>query len=1226
MAEVKWTAEQLSAIETRNKELLLSAAAGSGKTAVLTERIAGIITDRKNYVSPKELLVLTFSKAAANEMKQRIIKRVAKEEKNIRNNTNIADKDKELEFLRQQKRLLNHAQISTIHVFCKDLISENFSTLNISPDFRVADEKESKVLFDECLTNLIEENYEKENNQEFLNIVELISKGRDDTSLKSALSDIYDNMRSYPFYLNWMKKSIDNFNVSKNEDFGKTPWAEIIFNYTKKQADYIEGVINQAISVIDNTAFSPVPDSSDKKVNEQQEKFYKKKSEILSLFQNDLSLCQIIQEFSTERDWEKANASMLKEEKHDFGRWPVSKGLSDEIVESFNLAKDLHDSEKTMLKKLIEKNYFCSLDIFKMDNEYNKNLMTEIFKLIRELDEKYSEEKSKKKMLDFSDLEHNALRLLVIYDEDGTHPTEIAEKLSERYKEILVDEYQDTNYIQEEIFRSISKNGKNMFMVGDVKQSIYSFRQARPELFLEKKNNYPELDKLALTQDRAKIILAKNFRSCHEVTEGINFIFNRIMTDDIGGLSYGKEDSLIHNDSRTTDDPERGCEFDILDFSKKKSEENFDKKEAEAQYVATRIKELVSSGFKIKDGDEERPIRFSDIAILMRSARGRAEVFQKVLTENDIPAIYNSDSCFLNSLEIKAVTSLLKALDNPLLDDELYNAVMSPLFNFTVSDMARLSLNQTNKHLFFRISESMDKIEKCKNFMDNFNYLRKCAMSMSVADLILEIYDLTGFETVVQANPNGKIAALNLKLLVNYAGESNFSGYSGLSGFIRYINKLDEVNGDLQSAQINSKTENTVQIMTIHASKGLEFPAVFLVDTSSKFNKMDLTADIIIHHKLGFATVRRDNKLGAKYNTVHNNALKILKEEDLLSEEMRILYVALTRAKEKLIMVGSFTGSFDTMVNKLTANLNSNKKIEWAILSSCQNYMEWILAALLHHKNYYSDSNLPLEIDIVKNCGNFSINYEKFEINDIKKAETEEEIEEVAEIDKEILAELENRRNFVYEDKQKTITPTKFAISSIGKSENDFTYMKKPKFMKDEEMTGAEKGTALHKFMQFADFSKLKNGSIEDEIERLTIMEYLSISEGAAVLEKISQIEGFISSNIFARIKKADSMGNMYREYDFIAEVGNDILGEYTDQICDGCKVTVQGIADCIIIEDGIATVIDYKTDNVKSEEELLERYSIQLSLYKKLLKESLGCEIKNAVIYSFKLSKEIEI
>lgn len=1174
MSSVKWTEDQEKAINTRNTELLLSAAAGSGKTAVLVERIVSLITDKENPVSPEELVVLTFSRAAAAEMKQRLIKRMIQEEKHEKS-----------VFLRNQRRLLNHAQISTVHVFCKNIISDNFFSLGISPDFRVADEKESSVIFEDSLTKAIEENYEK-GDKDFFELVDLISEGRDDRLLRKTLSALYKNIRSYPFYLEWMKERLMDFDFGG--EIGKSVWGKVIFSEAENKVKYALGLLNFAEEIA----------KSDGKV-------YEKYSGILG---DEIHQAEKLNKICEERNWNDMREAL---DRISFARMPAIKKCENPVAKE--RAKELRDSAKNELQNLRDAEYFCSSEDFLRDNAYIKKLMSLIFSLIKDVDRIFSEEKARKKILDFSDLEHYALKLLVTYGENGYETTDYAKFLSQKYKEILVDEYQDTNLIQEMIFKSISDGGKRMFMVGDIKQSIYGFRQARPELFLEKKNLFKNLE-AGEEQKKAKIVLSKNFRSCKEVTEGINFIFKLIMSEKSGGIDYGEEDSLIYNENGKFAMADRGCEFVVLD-TKSMSGDDFVARENEASYVAERIKEMLESGCKVTDKEGERPLRCSDIAVLMRSVKGKADIYQSVFKKAGLSVIYSGENEFLDSFEISAVMSLLKAIDNPLLDNELFAALMSPMFGFTADEMAEISVNNKDKPLYLRLSDKKDEMPKCKKALEIMEELKRNSVSMSVCDLLIKIYNITSFETLVRVMPGGKVRSMNLKLLTQYAQESDDAGM-GLGGFISFVNKLSESDRDFPSAQVSSETQDAVKIMSIHASKGLEFPVVFLVDTASKFNKMDLRENTVLHPKMGFASKRRDMKLGVKFNTVHYDAVNLEKKNDLLSEEMRVLYVALTRAKEKLIITASVSNP-ETLVKKLNVPLK-NKKIPDGLILSRECYADWILSALLHHEyglNLCAVGETE-QIDTLDNEGPFQIRILQ-DRTEIKEEEINENEESSACED--MLEILRDRVNFVYEDEAMTETPTKFAISSIGR-ESDISkaFEKRPKFIQEKELTGAEKGNALHKFMQFADYSNLKH-DIKGEIERLLEKDFISQKE-AEVLN-VYKIRKFAESSLFKRIMSADKV---YREYDFLAEVGNDVLGEYTDLVKGDCKVTVQGIADCIIIENGSALVIDYKTDFAKSEEELIEKYKTQLLLYKKLLSDSLGCEVKESVIYSFFLDKEI--
>ena len=1174
MSSVKWTEDQEKAINTRNTELLLSAAAGSGKTAVLVERIVSLITDKDNPVSPDELVVLTFSRAAAAEMKQRLIKRMIQEEKHEKS-----------VFLRNQRRLLNHAQISTVHVFCKNIISENFFSLDISPDFRVADEKESGVIFEESLTKAIEENYEN-GDKDFFELVDLISEGRDDRLLRKTMATLYKNIRSYPFYLKWMEERLMDFDFGG--EIGKSVWGKVIFDEAENKVKYALGLLK----------FARETSLCDGKV-------YEKYSGVLS---DEINQAENLSRICEERNW---NAMKEALDRISFARMPTIKKCGN--IDIKDRAKSLRDSAKTELQNLRNSEYFCSSEDFLRDNEYIKKLMTLIFSLIKDIDRIFAEEKAKRKLLDFSDLEHYALKLLVKYSENGYETTDYAKFLSQKYKEILVDEYQDTNLIQEMIFKSISDGGKKMFMVGDIKQSIYGFRQARPELFLEKKNIFKNLEE-GKKQKKAKIVLSKNFRSCKEVTKGINFIFKLIMSEKSGGIEYGEEDSLIYNENGKFAMEDRGCEFVLLD-TKSMSEEDFTARENEASYVAERIKEMIKSGCMVTDKDGERPLRCSDIAVLMRSVKGKADIYQSIFKKAGLSVIYSGENEFLDSFEISAVMSLLRAIDNPLLDNELFSALMSPLFGFTADEMAELSVNNKDKPLYLRLQDKKDNMHKCRKTLEIFDELKRSSVSMSVCDLLIKIYNITSFETLVRVMPGGKVRSMNLKLLTQYAQEADEAGM-GLGGFISFVNKLSESDRDFPSAQVSSEAQDAVKIMSIHASKGLEFPVVFLVDTATKFNKTDLRENTVLHPKLGFASKRRDMKLGVKFNTVHYDAVNLEKKNDLLSEEMRVLYVALTRAKEKLIITASVSNP-ETLIKKLNVPL-INKKIPDGLILSRESYADWIISALLHHEYGLNlcAAGESEQIDVLSDEGRFKINIlqEKSEIGEEEICEDEEN-----EVSEEIIEMLRKRSEFVYKDYEMTETPTKFAISSIGRGGDiNAAFEKRPKFIQEKELTGAEKGNALHKFMQFADYANLTN-NIVGEIERLVEKDFISKKEANAL--NTNKIKKFVDSPLFHRVMSAEKI---YREYDFLAEVGNDVLGEYTDLVKGDCKVTVQGIADCIIIENGIASVIDYKTDYVKSDEELIEKYKIQLLLYKKLLSESLGCEVKESIIYSFCLDKEI--
>ncbi|MEG3007101.1 MAG: helicase-exonuclease AddAB subunit AddA [Oscillospiraceae bacterium] len=1177
MSKMQWTAQQEDAIKTRDKTLLLSAAAGSGKTAVLVERIAGLLLDKERPIGADELVVVTFSNAAAAEMKQRLVKRLFNEEKENPSN----------QMLKQQLRLLKQAKISTVHAFCYDLIRENFFELGLPADIHIADEREMQILFQESLSRAIEQNYDK-NNEDFFNLVDMLSVGRDDKKLRETVETLYKFIRSYPFYTSWLDKRLKDFdNVDSPEN---SVWGEIIIEYAESIFKYAVQILQGAIAIANNDSYV-------------MEKYN-------PLLQEELSQAQNLVLLAKEKNWEGIYESLSELRFSTLPRIP--KEANPEIK---NLAQAQRNLTKKVLTDIAKKNLFCEAEDFLSDNTYMKGLIAGIFSLTKDLDNQFSKDKLERKLLDFSDLEHFALKLLVSEKNDDYKFSNLAKTLSQTYKEVLVDEYQDTNMIQDLIFKAVSDEGKNLFMVGDVKQSIYGFRQAMPEIFLNKKQTFKLLSDNA---DTAKIILSKNFRSRKEVTDGINFIFKQIMSEEVGGLDYGEEEQLVVG-ALYPEANDRGCELAVIDLGSI-DEEDLSSREIEANYIADRIKQLIDSGYEVLGKNGMRKIEPYDIAILLRSANNKAPIYQNALKKIGLDGDYSPDSGFLSSIEVSCVISLLKAIDNPLLDIDLFGAMMSPLFDFSADDMAKLSAKRTDKPLFLRLMENYPHSEKAKNFLELFSELRAFSATTNTAELIYKIYDMTGFETIVRVMKNGKTKSLNLKLLADYAAEFDANGYKGLSAFVRFINKLDESGGDLSPAIISETGDNSIKIMSIHRSKGLEFPVVFLADSSKKFNTTDLRATSMLHSKLGFASMRRDNELGIQYKTTHLNAVSIQSEKDLLSEEMRVLYVALTRAKEKLIIVASISNLANN-VKGLNIPINSDKKLPSGLVKSKMSYSSWIISALLHHE--YATPLLNIgeteALGTIENCGKFQITIEtNLQKNQEKLLENKENellpSEETVSIFKE-------REKFVYPFEAETKTPTKLAISSIGKEENFADkFSMRPKFLREEQMTGAEKGSATHKFMQFARYEKLAD-DMENELERLVEFEFLSREEADNVDTK--KIKILSQSKLFERIMCADKV---LREYSFLAEVSEKELAQYTDKIKENAVVAVQGIADCIIIENGKATVIDYKTDFAKAEDELISKYATQLNLYKLLLKESLNCEVSQSIIYSFSLGREINV
>lgn len=1177
MSAIKWNENQLKAINARDKSLILSAAAGSGKTAVLVERIASLLLDKDNPVGADELIVVTYSNAAAAEMKQRLSQRLMEEKITNPNN----------KLLKRQITLLKQAKISTVHAFCNDLIKDNFFRLNLPSDIHIADEQEKNILFEDSLNKAIENNYNK-NDSSFLEIVDMLSVGRDDRKLKDTIKKLYTFIRSYPFYINWLDERLNDFNHSQKS--GETIWGKIILNYAKD-------IFNYSLSILEGA----------EKIAASDEAVKDKYSVIIFEEKNQL---KALIKLAEALDWNGVYDSLST---ISFNKLPIMSKKIEFDIQIKEAAQEQRNLAKKVLLDFVKKDIFCSEENFYIDNEYMKKLFNGIVSLIKDLDIQFANDKLEKRVMDFSDLEHFTLKLLVKEENGEFIPTDMAQSLSEKYKEVLVDEYQDTNAIQDLIFKSVSDNGKHLFMVGDVKQSIYGFRQAMPEIFLSKKKSYPSLDD---NKSKAKIILANNYRSRKEITDGINFIFRLLMSEEVGGLNYGGEDELYAG-AKYPEADDRGCELDLIELQNY-DEEDLSSSEIEADYIAKRIKNMIDSGYEITDKSLTRKLKLSDVAILLRATKDKAVIYQEALKRVGLDSNFSDDRGFLSSIEIRSVMSLLKALDNPLLDVELFSAMMSPLFEFSAEELAEVSAKNTNKPLYVRLLEKCETNSKVKIFINDFQKLRIFASSSSTNDLIYKIYDLTEYETKVRMMQKGKIKSLNLKLLADYASDFDNNGYKGLNSFLHFIVKLEESGGDLAPANFKEKSDESVEIMSIHSSKGLEFPIVFLADCGKRFNKMDLMETTIINSKLGFAAYRTDNDLGVRYKTVHYSAVQIQSEKDLLSEEVRLLYVAMTRAKEKLIITAALN-NIAGKIKRLNVPINTGK-LPFGFVKSQNSYSDWIISAILHHHS----SSVLLSYAGVINLGNIE-DSGIFDVNIVDEYNIENNNENVIAMEKAspsatITNILINRKEFIYHYKEQTLTPTKLAISAIGKDEKfSYKFSKRPKFLFDVKMTAAEKGNTTHKFMQFAKYENLNN--IEAEIKRLVDNEFLSKEEAENV--DVKKVQKFTQSDLFKRMLCADKI---YREYDFLAEVSGEEISEYTNSVKNDCFVTVQGIADCVIIEKEKATVIDYKTDFVKTLDELKEKYNIQLNLYKKLLSESLGCEISQAIIYSFHLGKEIVI
>ena len=1179
MPERSWTPAQKNAIEARDGTLIVSAAAGSGKTAVLVERVIGIICDLENPVDVDKLLIVTFSIAAAAEMRQRIGERLSE----------LIRLSPENYHLQRQQALLQKAQISTIHSFCLSIIRANFQNLPVSSDFSIADQSELDIMKNECAANVIERFYQKDDGGVFLDLVELISSGRDDYKLAQTMLRIYDFSRSHPFYENWLDSKAAMY--SADIPVSETIWGKAVLEYARESLEHCHSLCKAGVATLADC-------------DEKLQKAYS------PAFSSDLWQLEDCVEFAVDGSWDDLAACL---DDFVFERLGPVRG-EDSVKEQLKAARD---RVKKTVQELKAK-YFCATQ--EQAAEDMQDLMPKIevlFELVKAFGKELDAAKAEKRRLDFSDLEHLALSLLVSKDEMGYISTKQAGEIAQTYEYVLVDEYQDTNEVQDLIFRSVSREQKNLFMVGDVKQSIYSFRQAMPEIFLAKKAAFFPFDNVNYP---AAIMLDINFRSRLQVTQGVNYIFSLIMSGRMGEVDYNEEESL--KCGAVYPEHDAACPELMLIAAHNYSGEK-EPDELEAGEVAAKIHKMITDGFMVSDKQGLRPAVPGDFCILLRSPKNRADTYVKALTQKGIPAWAENAGGYLAAREVGMIFSLLKALDNPLLDIELVSALVSPLFDFSDDDIANMRMLNRKVPFYSVLCESAaGGNRKSADFLEIFTNLQREANSLSADRLLLRIYEKTNALDIVRAMPMGESRRANLLLLVEYAAHYHAAGYKRLGGFVSFVTRLEERGGDLAPANSSDDAANTVRIMSVHKSKGLEFPVVILAGTAKNFNKEDLRASALLHSKYGFACMRRDMQTMKQFSTVQLQAIRLEVQRSILSEEMRILYVALTRAREKLVVVASVKQDLAKKLSGLDEELVDGKLSAYAV-GEAASWSDWMIMSLLRHKSAKTLREYAgLEDGELLDDGNKWIVSIKDDFDEEADESPLQEKQFTARANEKIIQKLEERMAYVYPYLSHTKIPVKLAVSSAAKKKHDVSYRfaARPSFIKGEKLTAAEKGNAMHKFMQFADYTAAK-ADVKAEITRMYEKKYLSKVE----VESLSaqKLKVFFDSGIADRIFASSKV---WRELRFVAEFGQEELGDQIEGLDNESKVVLQGVADCVFMENECAVIVDYKTDHVKNGEELKEKYSAQLEFYKKILSNNLGIAVSECILYSFALSEEIKI
>lgn len=1202
MSEVKWTEEQSQAIHEKGSNILVAAAAGSGKTAVLVERIINKIIQEE--IDIDKLLVVTFTNAAASEMRERILnaiyKKIEEEPTNLR--------------LQKQITLLNKSNICTIHSFCLDVIRNNFYEINISPNFRIGDTAEIELLKEEVLDELFEDLYLKED-KGFLKLLEIYTSYKDDEPLKDIVKSIYNFIQSAPFPEKWLAEKVKLFDIDiENTDFAETVWGKIILN------NYKECIEENILGL--------------KKIKKEldAENELEKFSQAIRLdIENLESLLANLN--SWDKSYELAKT-------FSFVRWPSSKKINSETPA---FVKEKRDMINAKFKKLKDSIFIYTSAEVLSDLKNMYEVLNLLQAIILKFNENYKKAKLERNIIDFNDIEHLALKIL-IKDEDGKYvPSEIAKKYQDKFEEIAIDEYQDSNMVQEYILTSISK-GNNIFMVGDVKQSIYKFRQAMPELFLNKYKTY-KLKKEKTEADDLKIQLFKNFRSRKNILDTTNIIFQEIMSKDLGDVDYNEDEYL--NLGANYEEPQ----LENIDFAGKteiniinledttkdiqEDEEDNVKTERiensilEARYVAKKINELVNSNYYVLDKKEGyRKVTYKDIVVLLRSTTELSPIYEKEISDLGMPVYSETSTEYLNSVEIQLIMSCLKIIDNPMQDIPLVTVMRSMIGGFTDNDLIEIRLADKYENFYESIVKARIQVnEELRNKIDSFleliNNWREASEFLALDELIWKIYMDTGYYNYVGLMQNGKLRQANLKMLFERAKQYESASFKGVFNFINFIDKLKLRNNDLGAAKIIGENENVIRIMSIHKSKGLEFPVVFLSSTGKNFNLKDLREKILIHQEIGFGPNYENSELKIEYPTLAKEAIKMVSKRESISEEMRVLYVALTRAKEKLIITGiekDLQKSIESKEKELQIyESEDNAKINPKMLESYKSYLDWI--ELVYLKNKIKNSDI-FEFNVISKAEILNQTVES-------EAKRKDVLKDIAnkKVSKENMEKIKNILEWEYKYKDSTEMPSELSVSKIKELSKDTEEkigitLKKPNFLIEKtELTPAEKGTIMHLCLQKLNYKEEYNlEKLKNMVNNLVKQEIILPKEAESV--NYNKILAFLSSNIWKEMQTAKVVEQEKAFY--LNLKANEIYQNNAED-----EILVQGIIDLYYITNNDELVlVDYKTDYVENnnEQSLEDKYNIQLEIYKKALEESLNRKVDKVYIYSTWLNKEIEI
>ena len=1238
--KVTWTEEQQKVISLRNCNILVSAAAGSGKTAVLVERIITKITEGESPIDIDRLLVVTFTNAAAGEMRERV--------------QNAIEKKLELEpdnvHLQKQANLVRNAQITTLHSFCQNVIKNHFNEIDLDPGFRIGDEAELKLIKQEVLEALFEQWYEM-GEENFLALIECYATNKSDQPVMEMVKSLYEFSMSYPWPEKWLDDKMKSFEITTIEEMEKSSWLNYMLTYIEEMG---RGALKKSQKALKITKSPGGPFMYEEAL---------------------VSDIAFLEAFVQAGSYSEKSTILLE------NKWKRLSAKKDDSVigEKREQVKELRESVKKAVESLEKQFFFQDVQAMLEDIIGLKDTMSTLVALTKSFKMAYEAKKEEKRLLDFSDLEHFALKILIKEENGEKVPSPVALEYSNFFDEILVDEYQDSNGVQETILNSITKEKfgtPNLFMVGDVKQSIYKFRLARPELFMEKYDTYSLTEGLY-----QRIDLFKNFRSREIVLSSVNKIFEKIMQKSLGNISYDARAALYVGNTSfpmegrvststellliTDEEIEREEDGEKNDNEKKsqenkqvlsQEEQDLSSKELEARMVAQQIKKLVDpdNGLEVvdKNGGGKRCCQYGDIVILLRSMTGWAEIFLEALNAEGIPTYTDTRTGYFSTFEIRTILQYLKILDNPRQDIPLVTVLRSPLGNFTGEELAimrkrykdmewldtlelfsgmwQLVMEEPDK--YFLSQEEIELSKKAWKFMEQLEDFRGRLCYSSIHEIIEQIYDEIGYLSFVSVMPNGNQRRENLMLLLQKAIEYEKTSYSTLFHFVRYIEKLHKYEVDFGEATGTDISENAVKIMTIHKSKGLEFPVVFLSGMGKNFNNQDIRNKICMDMELGMGVDYVDYKMRIKMPSLIKKVIQRKSVLENLSEELRVLYVALTRAKEKLIMTGYIeetTKQISAWYEKLD---EEDTEMDYFERTSAKGYLDWVAPIVLHNKGEFHFEITHLEnlvtTEVEKHIKAFGKREELFHWN------TDQIYEE------NLREKLEARFSYEYPFENERLLKSKVSVTELKKmyslSEDEAglvevvdeqeleTQIPLPEFLKEEkkEKSGADRGTLYHKLMECLCFAEVKQeADLYHQLEQL-IAKGIFTKEDMKIFQ-FKKILSFFESSLGKRMTKAEQKQNLWREAPFVIGIpACEIKEEWNSEEL----VLVQGIIDAYFEEEDGLVLMDYKTDRLEKEVLFIERYEAQLTYYKKALEQITGKKVKEKWIYSFHLGREIKV